>query len=124
MNILIIADPHIPVPPLNYGGAERIVAAYARQLSKIGHNVKLLAGAGSCLQDIEILIHKPPTSKFASRAFRKLSFQVQSYLAAMDCDLVFNHGRFDYLELLCFHTTDQRLVCYQLQILNGLKHRF
>ncbi len=100
MNILIIVYPHIPVPPLNYGGAERIVAAYARQLSKIGHNVKLLAGAGSCLQDIEILIHKPPTSKFASRAFRKLSFQVQSYLAAMDCDLVFNHGRFDYLELL------------------------
>ena len=100
MKILIIADPHIPVPPINYGGAERIIAAYARQLSKLGHSIKLLAGVGSYIPNIETLIHKPPTLSRVSRAYRKLSFQVQSFAAARDCDLVFNHGRFDYLELL------------------------
>lgn len=47
MNILLIADPHLSVPPIYYGGAERIVALYAETFSKLGHKVHLMAGQGS-----------------------------------------------------------------------------
>lgn len=100
MNILIIADPIIPVPPSHYGGAERIVALYAEELSRRGHRVHLMAGPGSRSYGGRLHIHKDPTLAYASRAHRKLRFQLQSLLAAHGCDWIFNHGRSDYLEAL------------------------
>lgn len=47
MNILLIADPHLPVTLDSYGGAKRIVALYAEESSRLGHRVDLLAGPGS-----------------------------------------------------------------------------
>lgn len=112
MNILLIADPHIPVPPSHYGGAERIVALYAEEFARLGHRVNLLAGAGSRSFGGRLYRHVAPSLSYRSRAYRKLRFQLQSLWAARDCDVVYNHGRFDYLESLlavekpllhCFH---------------------
>lgn len=100
MKILLIADPHIPVPPTHYGGAERVVALYAEEFSRLGHRVDLLAGSGSKSFGGKLYLHKPPSQVYLSRAHRKLRFQLQSVLAARDCDVVYNHGRFDYLEAL------------------------
>lgn len=47
MNILIIMDPGIPVPPVKYGGIERIVYLLANAYNASGHVVTLLAGPGS-----------------------------------------------------------------------------
>jgi glycosyltransferase involved in cell wall biosynthesis len=47
MRILLTADPMIEVPPVGYGGIERIVDALVREYGKRGHGVGLVARAGS-----------------------------------------------------------------------------
>lgn len=43
LRIVITADPYIPVPPVTYGGAERIVDLLVRHLVARGHVVTLVA---------------------------------------------------------------------------------
>src|SRR5579871_1184376 len=47
MRILLINKPYYAVPPIHYGGVERIVDALARGLKARGHLVTLLARADS-----------------------------------------------------------------------------
>lgn len=47
MNILLLMDPFIPVPPVHYGGIERIIFDIANQYVKMGHNVTIVAGPNS-----------------------------------------------------------------------------
>ncbi len=47
MRILLTADPELQVPPRLYGGIERIVDALVRGLRSRGHDVGLVARAGS-----------------------------------------------------------------------------
>lgn len=47
MRIAITADPFIPVPPLNYGGIERVIHFLAEGLAKQGHEVMLVANEQS-----------------------------------------------------------------------------
>jgi Glycosyltransferase len=52
MRILLVADPMIPVPPAGYGGIERIVDSLVGELRARGHQVGLVAKAGSaCAAD-------------------------------------------------------------------------
>jgi glycosyltransferase involved in cell wall biosynthesis len=100
MKMLLIADPHIQVPPVHYGGAERIVALYAQEFQRLGHTVHLLAGPGSRSYGGRLHVHRAPSRSYPNRARRKIQFQLQSLWAARDCDVVLNFGRFDYLEVL------------------------
>jgi glycosyltransferase involved in cell wall biosynthesis len=43
VRILLTADPEIPVPPVQYGGIERIIDTLARSYQKNGHEVGLVA---------------------------------------------------------------------------------
>lgn len=47
MRILLTADPMIEVPPVGYGGIERIVDALVREYVRHGHEVGLVARDGS-----------------------------------------------------------------------------
>ena len=47
MRLLLTADPEIEVPPRLYGGIERIVDVLVRRLQAMGHEVGLVAKAGS-----------------------------------------------------------------------------
>jgi glycosyltransferase involved in cell wall biosynthesis len=47
MKVLLVMDPLIPVPPLHYGGIERVVADLADGLVARGHDVTLWAAPGS-----------------------------------------------------------------------------
>jgi glycosyltransferase involved in cell wall biosynthesis len=47
LKILLTADPELPVPPIQYGGIERIVHLLAEGLVNRGHNVTLIAHAHS-----------------------------------------------------------------------------
>lgn len=47
MRILLTVDPEIPVPPITYGGIERIADSLVRALMKAGHEVALIAREGS-----------------------------------------------------------------------------
>lgn len=43
LRVIMLVDPEIPVPPVLYGGIERIVDFLTRELTKRGHAVTLLA---------------------------------------------------------------------------------
>ena len=43
MRILLTADPELPVPPIGYGGIERIVASLVEEYVRRGHEVGLVA---------------------------------------------------------------------------------
>lgn len=47
LRIALTADPELPVPPVHYGGIERIVDMLARSLTARGHEVTLFAHPGS-----------------------------------------------------------------------------
>lgn len=47
MKVLLMMDPLIPVPPVHYGGIERVVFDLAEGLSERGHSVAVWAGPGS-----------------------------------------------------------------------------
>jgi glycosyltransferase involved in cell wall biosynthesis len=47
LRILLIVDPLISVPPLHYGGIERVVADLAAELHRRGHQITVWAGPGS-----------------------------------------------------------------------------
>ena len=52
MRILLTADPELPVPPVGYGGIERIVDALVRTFKARGHTVGLVANrASTCPAD-------------------------------------------------------------------------
>jgi glycosyltransferase involved in cell wall biosynthesis len=96
VRVTVIADPHIPVPPLRYGGSERIIAALCQGLTSAGHQVRLVAAPGSRNYG-KLVTHRAPTGSFSSRAYRKLLFQALSLKALLDTDVVHSYGRADYL---------------------------
>ena len=52
MNILLTADPELPVPPKLYGGIERVIDMLGRELRQQGHRVGLVAHKdSSCVVD-------------------------------------------------------------------------
>ncbi len=57
MKILITVDPEIPVPPIKYGGVERLVDGLVKAYANLGHEVYLLA-------------HEDSTCKFAKDIFK------------------------------------------------------
>jgi glycosyltransferase involved in cell wall biosynthesis len=107
VRVTVLADPIIPVPPLHYGGSERIIAALCRGLTEAGHRVRLVAGPGS-QQYHDLIVHQVPGPSFLSRARHKILFQPLSLWAARDADIVHNYGRYDYLHWLL--STDVPLV--------------
>ncbi len=47
LRIGLLVGPMVPVPPIAYGGTERVVAALAAELSRRGHDVTVFASADS-----------------------------------------------------------------------------
>ncbi|PJJ79458.1 glycosyltransferase family 4 protein [Mucilaginibacter auburnensis] len=98
MNILLIMDPGIPVPPLQYGGHERLVYMFAEEYTRLGHHVTLLAGPGSKISGevVEFGVNDLDRSKkqrnmemlFAWKYLRKNHSRF---------DLIHNFGRLMYL---------------------------
>lgn len=112
MKILVVADPHIPVPPRLYGGAERVVHLLCAGLREQGHTVRLLAGPGSQDYGGGLWVHRAPDASFLSRAVRKAWFQLLSRWAARGAlDVVVNFGRLDYLVAL-LRRTRLPLICW------------
>jgi glycosyltransferase involved in cell wall biosynthesis len=65
MKIAIIADPFIPIPPLNYGGIERIIHFLIVGLKERGHEVILIAHADSKV-DVPLIKYKNQNTRLAT----------------------------------------------------------
>lgn len=89
----------LPVPPLGYGGIERIVAGLVREYRKLGHTVALLSKAGSACE---------ADARFAwpSEQMRSLSGTVRNAFALRRAvrsfrpDLVHSFSRLAYLSVI------------------------
>lgn len=60
----VLAPPWIPIPPGSYGGIEHVVALLCEQLAERGHEVTLVAAAGSHVDGVRViapLAEPPPT---------------------------------------------------------------
>ncbi|MFY7899350.1 MAG: glycosyltransferase family 4 protein [Chitinophagaceae bacterium] len=99
MNILIIADPHIPIPPKGYGGTERIVHLLCSELQKKSYRVDLIAAKGSKTYGGKLYEHNAPTANKWSRIYRKIVFQFILWRALRNNTIIINFGRVDYLWL-------------------------
>ena len=98
LRIAITADPEIVVPPVLYGGIERIVDMLVRGLVQRGHAVTLFANPGS-----QVSSHLSPYPRLRSRSktdtLANMRHVSHSILRG-HFDIVHSFGRLAYLTLL------------------------
>src|SRR5215472_12874101 len=117
MRIAIVADPYIPVPPVLYGGIERIIAFLSRGLLARGHHVTLIAHRDSRIAGAELLTYgQPPHQGVRARATELL--QVQRALVARvgRVDVIHSFGRLAGLLPLLAVRTIPKVQSYQRAI--------
>jgi glycosyltransferase involved in cell wall biosynthesis len=73
VKVAIVSGPYVPVPPIKYGGTERVIFHLIKGLKELGHEPVLL-GAGDSTVDCEII---PITKK--SLFFPKDSSKIPEY---------------------------------------------
>jgi glycosyltransferase involved in cell wall biosynthesis len=68
VRIILTADPYLPVPPVGYGGIERVVASVADELVSRGHDVTLVAHPASRTRAALVPYGAPPHRGPVARA--------------------------------------------------------
>lgn len=95
LHILLTADPELPVPPVHYGGIERIIDMLARGLEARAHRVTLLARNGSASAGTLVTW---PGERSQSRADTvRNAVTLTRAAAAGQVDLVHSFSRLAYL---------------------------
>ena len=112
MRILLIMNPGIPVPPVLYGGIERVVYLLAEEYYKLGHEVTLLAGHGSYCSGIVITFGADP-SEIKWPNYKEIGF-VWKFLVQnhQNFDLIHNFGRLIYF-LPVINSRALKIMSYQ-----------
>lgn len=122
MNILLIMDPGIPVPPVLYGGHERLVSLFAEEYKKMGHEVTLLAGPGSYCGGSTVTFGTNDLERSKSAVNKEILF-VWKYLYKHrnEFDLIHNFGRLIYL-LPVLHHRIRKIMTYGRPVsTNGIR---
>lgn len=110
MRIALTADPEIPVPPLLYGGIERVVDMLARGLAARGHDVTLFGHPDST--SLGRLVPWPGgASQSAASTFRNASTLAVTVIGGR-FDLVHSFSRLAYLAPLT-RSRMPKLMTYQ-----------
>lgn len=96
MKILITADPELPVPPIFYGGVERLIDGLITQYSRSGHEVFLLANPGSTSKDAEHIYKWPALSSRGWLNIFNNAFQLFQIYNKTKPDIVHGFSRLLY----------------------------
>jgi glycosyltransferase involved in cell wall biosynthesis len=96
MRILITADPELPVPPVLYGGIERIIELLIEGLRRRGHAIALTANADSTVE-IESLFPWSGKSSLNWRDSCLNALALQAAVRRFEPDLVHSFSRLLYL---------------------------
>lgn len=102
MKIAIVAGPHVPVPPIKYGGSELVIYYLIKGLKKLGHEPILFAAADSSI-DCELvpITNKSiffPKSTSELPKFTKLELEIEKQTAKQlkkfinKVDIIHSHG--------------------------------
>lgn len=98
MRILLIMDPGLPVPPVHYGGHERLVYLFAEEYSRLGHEVCLLAGPGSHCSGTVVSFGTNDPARGKRKIYGEIAFVWQYLIREHErFDLIHNFGRLIYL---------------------------
>lgn len=95
MKIAIIADPELPVPPILYGGIERIIDMLIKGLIEEGHQVTLFAHEDS-ITPANLYVYKGKTSGNIISTIKN-TWLINRVLASDNYDLIHSFGRLAYL---------------------------
>ncbi len=93
MRVLITADPYIPVPPVHYGGIERVIDVLVHELVRRGHDVTLVAHSDSRTPARLIPYGEPPHVGFRIRAKELVQVGGAVWRERHDVDVVHSFGR-------------------------------
>ena len=96
MKILFTADPEIPVPPVGYGGIERIVDALLRYFRATGHTVGLVANHESKTPTDYLFGWPGLTSRSRIDTLRNV-FALRRAVHEFQADVVHSFSRLGYL---------------------------
>jgi len=124
MKLLVTADPFIPVPPIHYGGIERIVDLLIKGLKQSGHEVGLLAHPDSNV-DVDQQWSWPQCDPQSTRQHWANGWALRRTLKMFKPDLIHSFSRLAYL-ILAGHRSIPRLMSYQREPSSrtvGLTHR-
>jgi glycosyltransferase involved in cell wall biosynthesis len=96
-SVLIVADPYLPVPPLTYGGVERIVDILATGLSDRGWNVTLV-----CHPDSKCPAHKIHIPELKSEKLGRIrnASKILSHTLSNRYDIVHSFAHVDLTALI------------------------
>lgn len=113
LKIVLTADPEIPVPPIHYGGIERIVDMLAEGLAKRGHKVTLFAHPESKTSG-KLIAWPGGTSRLPTDTLRNMA-RLSSFVANEQVDIIHSFSRLAYLTpLLPFALP--KIMSYQREI--------
>lgn len=111
MRILLTADPIIPVPPVGYGGIERIVDALLRYYRASGHQVALLAHPDSTAP-ADARFSWPDLRLDSAVATARNALALRRAVRAFRPDVVHSFSRLAYL-LPVLATSQHVVMSYQ-----------
>jgi len=97
MKIAILSPPYLPVPPIGYGGTERIVYYLAEGLVKKGHEVTLFAsGDSKTSAKLSATFEKSlgNSGELKGKTLLPLIQYADCYSRANDFDIIHNHAQF------------------------------
>ena len=123
LRIALTVDPELPVPPLHYGGIERIVDMLARNLALRGHEVTLFAHPGSTCP-VPKVGWRGPSSGSRLDTLRNAA-TLSRHVAIGRFDIVHSFSRLAYLAPL-LPLAIPKLMSYQREIsprTTALAHR-
>jgi glycosyltransferase involved in cell wall biosynthesis len=96
MRILLTVDPEISVPPVTYGGIERIVDMLVRALMKGGHEIALLARGGSTCPASRLVAWPGARSQSAFDTVRN-AWRLAEAVRSFQPDVIHSFSRLAYL---------------------------
>ncbi|MBT2531210.1 glycosyltransferase family 4 protein [Arthrobacter sp. ISL-48] len=91
MRIGLIAGPWIPVPPVAYGGIERVVDCLARGFLEAGHDVVLAAPSDSQCRAPRVPGMRTSEPADIGSTLSELSHVIRAYEGMQDVDIIHDH---------------------------------
>lgn len=96
MRILYTADPELPVPPVHYGGIERIIASLIENVRKKGHQVALVAHRDST-EAVDLRCSWPGKSSQSGKDTLLNSIELTRTAVTFRPDVIHSFSRIAYL---------------------------
>ena len=116
LRIALTVDPYVPVPPVTYGGIERVIAALVDELTARGHQLTLLAHPESRTVAEQIPYGVPPHQGMRARATELCQAGFALWSRRRTFDIVHSFGRLAALFPILFDRSLAKVQSYQRQI--------